>query len=140
MILALVVIVIPFRMLTGWAYNRTGSLFLVGLIHAAGNGVAGGSGFAGGFLPRLYPDDPLVIGFIPRAGLHCGDVEPCENPRPVRHLAGSTAGLRAPHGHAATGPALLPQHSALVDRGRSAGAVPANRAGAPPGRIGGSSP
>jgi uncharacterized protein len=64
MLLVLVVLVIPFRMLTGWAYNRTGSLFLVGLVHAVGNGVAGGSGFAPGFLPRLYPDDPLVIGFI----------------------------------------------------------------------------
>jgi hypothetical protein len=44
----------------GWAYNRTGSLFLVGVLHAAGNGVGGGSGFGAGFLPRLYPDQPFV--------------------------------------------------------------------------------
>jgi uncharacterized protein len=62
--LVLIVLVIPFRMLAAWTYNRTASLLLVGLIHAAGNGVAGGSGFAPGFLPRLYPDDRLVIGFV----------------------------------------------------------------------------
>ena len=32
-----IVLAIPFRFLTGWVYNRTGSLFLVGLLHAAGN-------------------------------------------------------------------------------------------------------
>lgn len=58
----LILLVIPFRFLTGWAYNRTGSLFLVGLVHAAGNAVAGGSGFAAGALPRLYPDLGPVAG------------------------------------------------------------------------------
>ena len=55
----LAVLSIPFRFLTGWAYNRTSSLFLIGLIHAAGNAVAGGSGFGDGFLRRLYPDSGL---------------------------------------------------------------------------------
>ena len=41
----LILVTIPFRFLTGWAYNRTSSLFLIGLVHAMGNAVAGGSGF-----------------------------------------------------------------------------------------------
>jgi uncharacterized protein len=56
----LIVVNIPIRALMGFAYNRTGSLFLVGLLHAAGNGVAAGSGFGAGFLARLYPDQPFV--------------------------------------------------------------------------------
>ena len=40
----LILVTIPFRFLTGWAYNRTGSLFLVGLVHGMGNAVAGGAG------------------------------------------------------------------------------------------------
>ncbi|WP_369134811.1 lysostaphin resistance A-like protein [Modestobacter sp. I12A-02662] len=45
---------VPFRFLQGWVANRTGSLLLVGLVHAAGNATTGGSGFGGpGFLPRL---------------------------------------------------------------------------------------
>lgn len=47
---------VPFRFLQGWVSNRTGSLFLVGLVHAAGNASTDGSGFVGtGLLPRLYP-------------------------------------------------------------------------------------
>jgi hypothetical protein len=57
---ALIVLAIPFRFLTGWAYNRTVSLFLVGLLHGTGNAIAGGSGFGAGALPRLYPDVTLV--------------------------------------------------------------------------------
>jgi uncharacterized protein len=56
----LIVVNIPIRALMGFAYNRTGSLFVVGLLHAAGNGVAAGSGFGAGFLARLYPDQPFV--------------------------------------------------------------------------------
>ncbi len=52
---------IPFRFVNGWLYNRTGSLFLVGLMHAAGNAVAGGSGFQTGFLAHLYPDEGLAL-------------------------------------------------------------------------------
>lgn len=48
---------IPFRFLQGWVVNRTGSLFVVGLVHAAGNASTDGSGFLGdGLLPRLYPN------------------------------------------------------------------------------------
>jgi membrane protease YdiL (CAAX protease family) len=52
---------VPFRFLQGWVVNRTGSLFVVGLVHAAGNATTDGSGFAGaGLLPRLYPGE--VVG------------------------------------------------------------------------------
>ena len=51
---------IPFRFLQGWVVNRTGSLFVVGLVHAAGNASTDGSGFLGdGFLPRLYPEETV---------------------------------------------------------------------------------
>src|SRR5215210_4276050 len=56
---SLIVVNIPIRALMG-AYNRTGSLFVVGLLHAAGNGVAAGSGFGAGFLARLYRDRPFA--------------------------------------------------------------------------------
>jgi membrane protease YdiL (CAAX protease family) len=56
----LVAVNIPIRALMGFAYNRTRSLFVVGLLHAVGNGVAAGSGFGAGFLARLYPDQPFV--------------------------------------------------------------------------------
>jgi membrane protease YdiL (CAAX protease family) len=47
---------VPFRFLQGWVANRTGSLFVVGLVHAAGNATTDGSGFGGpGLLPRLFP-------------------------------------------------------------------------------------
>lgn len=49
---------VPFRFLQGWVVNRTGSLLVVGLVHAAGNASTDGSGFLGaGLLPRLYPED-----------------------------------------------------------------------------------
>ena len=54
------VVIIPFRFLTGWVFNATQSLFLVGLVHGMGNAVAGGSGFGAGFLQRLYPDSTLA--------------------------------------------------------------------------------
>ncbi|GAA2724193.1 CPBP family intramembrane glutamic endopeptidase [Cellulomonas aerilata] len=53
----LAVLAVPFRALIGWVLNRTGSLFLVGLIHATGNAAATGSGFGPGLLGRLYPGD-----------------------------------------------------------------------------------
>ena len=58
---AFALVAIPFRALQGWVYNRTGSLFAVALVHAAGNAAGAGSGFDGGsgLLPRLY-DEPLV--------------------------------------------------------------------------------
>ena len=60
----LILLTIPFRFLTGWTYNRTGSLFVVGLVHAMGNAVAGGSGFGAGFLPRLYPEQGMLAGLL----------------------------------------------------------------------------
>ncbi len=60
LLVLLTLLVMPFRFLVGWVYNRTSSLFLVGLLHAAGNAVAGGSGFSDGFLARLYPDAQLA--------------------------------------------------------------------------------
>lgn len=57
-----IVLAIPFRFLTGWFYNRTGSLFVVGLLHGAGNAVAGGSGFQTGYLRHLYPDSIIAGG------------------------------------------------------------------------------
>jgi len=63
------VLAIPFRALVGTAYNTTGSLFLVGLIHAIGNGMTGGSNVgAEGFLPRLYIGDPELIGVMHQLG------------------------------------------------------------------------
>jgi CAAX protease family protein len=51
---------VPFRFLQGWVANRTGSLLVVGLVHATGNATTDGSGFGGpGLLPRLYPDDAV---------------------------------------------------------------------------------
>lgn len=51
---------VPFRFLQGWVANRTGSLFAVGLVHAAGNASTDGSGFAGpGLLPPLYPGETV---------------------------------------------------------------------------------
>ena len=62
----LIVFTVPFRMVMAWAYNRTGSLFLVGVLHAVSNGVAAGAGFGlgAGLVPRLYPDGGLVAGLI----------------------------------------------------------------------------
>lgn len=64
LLVALAVLVTPFRMLTGWAVNRSGSVFVVGLLHAAGDAAgdaAGpGSGFGAGLLAQLYPDTALA--------------------------------------------------------------------------------
>jgi membrane protease YdiL (CAAX protease family) len=60
----LAVLAIPYRMVTGWVWNRTGSLLVLGLLHAAGNAVASGSGFEGGFLRHLYPDDASTAGSL----------------------------------------------------------------------------
>lgn len=63
-LVVLAVLAIPFRMITGWIWNRTGSLLVLGLLHAAGNAVAAGSGFDGGFLRHLYPDDYSTAGML----------------------------------------------------------------------------
>ena len=56
----LAVLAVPFRFLVGWIYNRTQSLFLVGLVHAIGNALTGGDGFNAGYLANLYPDNSNV--------------------------------------------------------------------------------
>lgn len=58
-------LVVGFRALQGFVYNHTGSVFIVGLLHAASNGATGGSGFGEfgeGLLPRLYDSD--VVGML----------------------------------------------------------------------------
>jgi CAAX protease family protein len=61
-LLAAIALLIPFRAMMGWMYNRTGSLFLVGLLHAAGNAVAAGAGFGESFLRQLY--DASTVGSL----------------------------------------------------------------------------
>jgi membrane protease YdiL (CAAX protease family) len=51
----MIVICIPFRALLAWIYNRTGSIALVGLVHAVANATAAGSILGTGLLDRLYP-------------------------------------------------------------------------------------
>jgi membrane protease YdiL (CAAX protease family) len=61
---------VPFRFLQGWIANRTGSLLVVGLVHAAGNATTDGSGFGGpGLLPRLFPDDVGPVHLLASAAL-----------------------------------------------------------------------
>ena len=59
----MIVLAVPFRAYLAWMYNRTNSLFLVGLMHAVGNAVATAAGFGMAFLPRLYPGEE--VGLIP---------------------------------------------------------------------------
>jgi hypothetical protein len=61
LLLVLFVLSIPFRALCGWMYNRTASLFLVGLLHAFGDASTNGS-FSSGFLGRLYEN--ADVGFF----------------------------------------------------------------------------
>ena len=56
LLVVLTAVVVPFRMLTGWTVNRTASVFVVGLLHAAGDAAGGGSGFGPGLLASLYAD------------------------------------------------------------------------------------
>ena len=62
----LLVTALGFRMFMAWVFNRTGSLFLVGLLHAVSNGMAAGAGFGygTGFVPTLYPNGGLVAALI----------------------------------------------------------------------------
>jgi hypothetical protein len=55
LLVLLAVLAVPFRFALGWSYNRTGSLFLVGLLHAIGNATTGGDEFNAGYLCNLYP-------------------------------------------------------------------------------------
>jgi uncharacterized protein len=60
LLVLLAVLAVPFRFALGWFYNRTGSLFLVGLVHAIGNAATGGDGFTAGYLRALYPASTTV--------------------------------------------------------------------------------
>lgn len=60
LLVVLTALAVPFRIAVGWAYNRTGSLFLAGLVHAAGNATTGGDGVNAGYLRELYPGDSNV--------------------------------------------------------------------------------
>lgn len=60
LLVILAVLAVPFRFLVGWIYNRTQSLFLIGLVHAIGNALTGGDGFNAGYLAHLYPGNSTV--------------------------------------------------------------------------------
>jgi membrane protease YdiL (CAAX protease family) len=60
LLVVLTALVTPFRMLAGWTVNRTGSVLVVGLLHAAADAAGPGSGFGPGFLAHLYPDTALA--------------------------------------------------------------------------------
>ena len=45
-----------------WVYNRTDSLFVVGLVHAAGDAAVAGTITGVGLLPRLY--EGYDVGFF----------------------------------------------------------------------------
>ena len=51
---ALIVLALPFRMVMAWVFNRTGSLLLVGLAHAAGNAVVTSTVLGPALVPALY--------------------------------------------------------------------------------------
>lgn len=57
LVVLLLAVSIPFRALAAWIYNRTSSLLLAGMVHAAANAVAAGSILGTGLLPRLYGND-----------------------------------------------------------------------------------
>jgi membrane protease YdiL (CAAX protease family) len=59
LLLVLILLAVPFRAVTGWLYNRTSSLLLVGLFHAAGNAAAVREWPGDGMLPLLYPTESL---------------------------------------------------------------------------------
>lgn len=66
--IAATAVMILYRAFNGWLYNRTGaSLFLVGLVHAAGNAVAPGNGFGTSYLRQLYPDNTDLVGVLQMA-------------------------------------------------------------------------
>lgn len=78
----LIAVSIPFRALQAWVYNRTDSLFLVGLVHAAANATAAGS-----VLGRIARP-PVSRRQRGRAGLpdpgRTGSGRHCPHPRPAR--------------------------------------------------------
>lgn len=75
--LLMLVLAVPFRALQAWVYNRTQSLALPGLLHAAGNAAAIGSIATSGMIPRLYSEDGqsvlvfCAIGLVVMAATRC---------------------------------------------------------------------
>jgi uncharacterized protein len=58
----LLVTTFGFRALLGWTYNKTESLFIVGLVHAASNAATGGSGFfSSGAIGILYQNQLATV-------------------------------------------------------------------------------
>jgi membrane protease YdiL (CAAX protease family) len=55
-LVALIVLAVPFRAVMGWLDNTSGSLLAVGLVHASGNALADGGVFGDGLLEWAYPD------------------------------------------------------------------------------------
>jgi membrane protease YdiL (CAAX protease family) len=53
-LLALVVLAVPFRMVMSWIFNSTRSLLLVGLAHACGNAVVTSTVLGDALVPALY--------------------------------------------------------------------------------------
>lgn len=51
---ALIALAVPFRIVMAWIYNRTGSLFVVGLAHACGNAVVTSTAIGDAVVPALY--------------------------------------------------------------------------------------
>ncbi len=96
-LLALVVLAVPFRMVMSWVFNSTGSLLLVGLAHACGNAVVTSTVLGGALVPALYGRGlgPVhlfafaVLGLVVavatcgRLGLECSDrtARPVDGPR-----------------------------------------------------------
>lgn len=121
LLILLAVLSVPFRMLAGWIYQRTGSLLLVGIAHAAGNAVATGSGLGTGLLAELYPGQTLatmahllafaVIGLVVlaatrgRLGRGDGATSSPASPAPAPRSAPASPGSRTPHAAAVPGTA-----------------------------------
>lgn len=121
LLILLAVLSVPFRMLAGWIYQRTGSLLLVGIAHAAGNAVATGSGLGTGLLAELYPGQALatmahllafaVIGLVVlaatrgRLGRGDGATSSPASPAPAPRSAPASPGSRTPHAAAVPGTA-----------------------------------
>jgi hypothetical protein len=77
-------LMLPFRALQGRLYDRGGSLFIVGVLHAVGD-ATGSGGFDAGLPPRLYPDHAGDASLLPIAaqvliGLCGASAKPARSP------------------------------------------------------------
>jgi membrane protease YdiL (CAAX protease family) len=110
----LILLAVPFRIVMGWAFNRTGSLFMVGLLHAVGNGMAlgAGFGFGTGVIPALYPDAALA-GFIHLLSFVIIGIAVLVT---TRGRAGLHAQVPCPSDRAQAEPAPSPRRGDVIDR------------------------